>query len=430
MKAIKIKPAKSLKGEIKVSGDKSISHRAIILSSISEGRSRIKGFLSADDTIRTANSFKSMGIRIEGIGTDELIIEGKGPDGLKEPEDILDLGNSGTSMRLLAGLLAGQRFFSVLTGDESLRRRPMGRVTAPLRMMGAEINGRGDGSFAPLAIKGKSLRPINYESPISSAQVKSSILLAGLYAEGETSVKEPRKSRDHTERMLRVFGADLRINGLTISIKGRQTLTAQDVDVPGDLSSSAFFLVAGTIVPDSEIIIKGVGINPTRTGLIDILRRMGAEIHLENIRDICNEPVADIHVSSNQLKGVEIRGEEFLRAIDEFPIICVAASLSEGETVIREAGELRVKETDRISAMVEELRKMGVEVEEFPDGVRIKGRERLKGAICNSHGDHRVAMAMTVAGLVADGETVIEDTDCISTSFPGFMETLEGLRHH
>ncbi|MEK6692245.1 MAG: 3-phosphoshikimate 1-carboxyvinyltransferase, partial [Nitrospirota bacterium] len=251
----------------------------------------------------------------------------------------------------------------------------------------------------------------------------------GLYAEGETKVKEPGKSRDHTERMLMAFGADLKEFDLTVSIKGRPALKARDIVVPGDFSSAAFFIVAGILVPDSEVIIKNVGVNPTRTGLLDILKRMKAEIHLENLRDIGGEPMADISVKSGHLGGAEIKGNEILKAIDEFPIICVAASLSEGETVIREAEDLRVKESDRISAMVKELRKMGVEIEEFPDGIRIKGRERLKGAVCNSHGDHRVAMAIAIAGLLADRETVIEDTECISTSFPGFIETLNGLRN-
>jgi 3-phosphoshikimate 1-carboxyvinyltransferase len=429
METVRIKPAKSLRGEVRVPGDKSVSHRAVMLASISEGRSEIKGFLSAGDTLRSAKAFESMGIKIEGLGTERLVIDGKGLNGLKEPGDVLDLGNSGTSMRLLAGLLSGQRFFSVLTGDDSLRKRPMKRVTSPLRQMGAEINGRDDAGFAPLAIKGRTLRSIEYESPVPSAQVKSSILLAGIYAEGKTKVKEPGKSRDHTERMLRASGAEIKEYDLTVSIKGRPTLMARNIEVPGDFSSAAFFIVAGILVPDSEVIMKNVGVNPTRTGLLDILKRMKAEIHLENLRDVGGEPVADISVKSGHLGGAEIKGNEILKAIDEFPILCVAASLSEGETVIREAAELRLKESDRISAMTKELRKMGVEIEEFPDGIRIKGRERLRGAVCNSHGDHRVAMAIAIAGLLADGETVIEDTEWISTSFPGFIEILNGLRN-
>lgn len=429
METIRIKPAKSLKGEIRVPGDKSISHRAVMLASISEGRSVIKGFLSSGDTLRTVKAFECMGIKIEGAGTDNLIIGGKGLEGLREPEDVLDLGNSGTSIRLLTGLLSGQRFFSVLTGDNSLRKRPMKRVTTPLRQMGAEINGRDDAGFAPLAIKGRTLKPIEYDSPVPSAQVKSSILLAGLYAEGETKVKEPGKSRDHTERMLMASGADIREFNLTVSIKGRPALKARDIVVPGDFSSAAFFMVAGILVPDSEIIIKNVGVNPTRTGLLDILKRMKAKIRLENLRDVGGEPVADISVKSGHLGGAEIKGNEIFKAIDEFPILCIAASLSEGETVIREATELRVKESDRIYAMTKELRKTGVEIEEFPDGIRIKGRERLKGAVCNSHRDHRVAMALSIAGLLADGETIIEDAEWISTSFPGFIETLNGLRN-
>ncbi len=427
MKTIKIKPAKSLRGGVRVPGDKSISHRAVMLASISEGRSVIKGFLSAGDTLRTVKAFENMGIKVEGEGTDNLIIGGKGLDGLREPEDVLDLGNSGTSTRLLTGLLSGQRFFSVLTGDDSLRKRPMKRVTTPLKSMGAEINGRDDAGFAPLAIKGKTLKSIEYESPVPSAQVKSSILLAGIYAEGKTKVKEPGKSRDHTERMLRASGAEIKEYDLTVSIKGRPTLRARNIEVPGDFSSAAFFIVAGILVPASEVIMKNVGVNPTRTGLLDILKRMKAEIHLENLRDVGGEPVADISVKSGHLGGAEIKGNEILKAIDEFPILCVAASLSEGETVIREAAELRLKESDRISVMTKELRKMGVEIEEFPDGIRIKGRERLRGAVCNSHGDHRVAMAIAIAGFLADGETTVQDAGWISTSFPGFMDALRLL---
>lgn len=430
METIRIRAAKSLKGKIRVSGDKSISHRALIFGSIAEGKSRLKGFLNAEDTLRTANSFLEMGIEINGVGTDEVTIEGRGLYGLSEPDNVLDLGNSGTSMRLLTGLLSGQRFFSVLTGDESLRRRPMKRVTVPLRMMGAEINGREDAGFAPLAIKGKPLKSIEYESPVPSAQVKSSILLAGLYADGETKVKEPRKSRDHTERMLRIFGAEIKEFNLTVSVKGGLKLKAQDIEVPGDFSSAAFFIVAGVLVSDSEISIKSVGVNPTRTGLLDALKRMGAEIYLENLREVNGEPVADILVRSSRLKGIEIKGEELLKSIDEFPIICVAASFAEGETLIREASELRVKESDRIASMAVELKKMGVKIEEFPDGLKIEGRERLKGAVCNSHHDHRVAMALSIAGLRADGETTIEEAEWIDTSFPGFMEILEGLRGH
>lgn len=428
MKAIKVNITKALKGGIIVSGDKSISHRAVMIGGIAEGRTKVTGFLTAEDTINSARAMISLGAEIEGIGTETLIIKGKGLRRLSEPENILDLGNSGTGIRLLMGLLAGQDFFSVLTGDASLRKRPMARVAEPLRQMGANITGREGGKKAPIAITGSKLKGIDYKSPIASAQVKSSLLLAGLYADGETSITEPMKSRDHTERMLRAFGAEIKEKDLTVSIKGGQRLNAAELNVPADISSAAFFLVAASIVEGSDVVINNVGINPTRTGILDVLKSMGADIELFNKRDFGFEPVADIRVRYSALKGTTVSGGLVPRTIDEFPILCIAAALSDGETIIRDAKELRIKESDRIAAMAEGLRRMGVEIEEFEDGLRIVGRERLNGARCRSFGDHRIAMAFIIAGLKADGETVVEDTEWISTSFPDFMEKLNLLK--
>ena len=423
-----VKPAKRIKGEIVVPGDKSISHRAVILSSIALGTARVRNFLFAEDTLNTVKVFRSMGISISEEPGGGLIIKGNGLHGLNEPDHVLDLGNSGTGLRLLTGLISGQGIFAVLTGDESLKNRPMGRVVKPLREMGAKIDGRNNGDLAPLAIRGTRLRPIRYNLPIPSAQVKSSLLLAALTAEGETIITEPVVSRDHTERMLAHLGAEIITEGLSVKVKGPGTLKGRDLDIPGDLSSASFFIVATLLHPDSEILIKNVGINPTRTGILEILRRMGADIRIMNEREMGEEPVADIYVRSSRLKGIEVRGELVPKTIDEFPILCIAGSLSEGETIIKDARELRVKEADRIAAMTTELRKMGVEVEEFPDGMRIVGGESFKGARCRSFGDHRIAMALAIAGLRAKGETIIEDTHCVNTSFPGFFEVLESVR--
>ncbi len=354
------------------------------------------------------------------------MIYGKGLDGLKKPENVIDCGNSGTTMRLLCGVLAGQPFRATLTGDESLRKRPMQRVITPLTEMGTRITSKA--GYPPITIEGGSLKPINYKSPIASAQVKSAILLAGLYAQGVTTFQEPDKSRDHTERMLKAQGAEVEIKDLEVSIKGRATLKPLDITIPGDFSSSAFFIIAGTIVLNSEVLIKNVGINPTRTGLLDILNMMGAQIRIENKYEQLGEPVTDLYVRHSRLKGVTIGGDLVLKAIDEFPILCVTASVAEGVTKVTGAGELRVKESDRIASMARELRKMGVEVEELEDGIIITGREKLKAATVQSYGDHRIAMAMAIAGLVAEGETIVQDVACVDTSFPGFMKMLKKLQ--
>jgi 3-phosphoshikimate 1-carboxyvinyltransferase len=375
---------------------------------------------------------QSLGISVEGAETGRLVVHGKGLDGLSEPAGVLDLGNSGTGMRLLAGLLAGQDFFSILTGDRYLVQRPMARVVDPLRRMGAVIDGRSGGKYAPLAIRGggRNLRPIEYASPVASAQVKSALLLCGLYADGTTSVTEPHKSRDHTERMLRFFGVDIQEQGLRVSVQGRQKLRAAGtLQVPSDISSAAFFMVAAAIVPGSDLLIRNVGVNPTRTGVIDILKQMGADITLDNPREQAGEPVADIRVRSGALRAVRIEGEVIPRAIDEIPIVSVAAAYAAGTTVIKDAAELRVKESDRIAAMAAELRKMGATVKELPDGMEITGMESLAGAVCESHGDHRIAMSLAVAGLAARGETVVRDTEWVETSFPGFERMLKQVAY-
>ena len=423
-----IQPSRGLRGEIVLPGDKSISHRSVMFAALAKGKTVINGFLTGEDTTHTAQAVRMMGIDIEVRGTNRLVVHGKGLDGLSEPPDVLDLGNSGTGMRLLAGLLAGQDFFSVLTGDQFLRKRPMARIVEPLRSMGALIDGRSKGKLAPLTIRGgrQRLRSIEYASPIASAQVKSALLLAGLFADGDTSVSEPSKSRDHTERMFRFFGAEVREQGNQVTLRGRQDLNpAGPLDIPADISSAAFFLVAASIVPHSDLVVRNVGVNPTRTGILDVLASMGADIRLENRREQAGEPVADIGIKYTRLHAVPIEGEMVPRAIDEIPVLAVAASYAEGTTVIKDAAELRVKESDRIATMASELLKMGVAVNELPDGMEIIGKDYLNGATCESHGDHRIAMSMAVAGLAAKGETLIRDTEWIDTSFPGFERLLK-----
>ena len=421
-------PVHTLRGEVITPGDKSISHRSIMFGALAEGTTRVSGFLTGEDNLSTLRAFQTMGIAIHQRAPGELEIEGRGLDGLQEPSDVIDCGNSGTTMRLMSGLLAGQTFFSVLTGDQYLRRRPMKRVVTPLAAMGARIWGRRGGELAPLAIQGAQLTPISYVSPIASAQVKSAVLLAGLYAEGETTVREPHLSRDHSERMLTWFGADVRPFPGGVTVAGRPRLVARDMLIPGDISSATFFLVAGLITPGAELLLRNVGLNPSRSGAIEILRAMGGELELLNEREQSGEPVADIVVRHSRLKGIEIGGEVVPRAIDEFPVLSVAAALAEGTTTIRDAEELRVKETDRIAAMASELSKLGAAVEPTADGMIIHGRERLQGGVVSSHGDHRIAMSCAIASLVAAGPVTIGDTACTETSFPGFWELLERIR--
>ena len=427
MTDLRIQPSSGIRGELLLPGDKSISHRSVLFAAIADGDTHISGFLTGEDTQNTAKAMQAMGIEVEGLGTERLVVHGRGLDGLSEPASVLDLGNSGTGMRLIAGLLAGQDFFSILTGDQYLRKRPMARIVEPLRLMGAKIDGRSGGKLAPLAIRrgGKTLRSIEHASPVASAQVKSAVLIAGLYSDGETIVNEPSKSRDHTERMFRFFGVEVRGQGTNVRMQGRQRLRAKgQLSIPSDISSAAFFMVAASIVPGSDLLIKNVGINPTRTGIIDVLTSMGADIALEGLYEQAGEPVADIRVRHRKLHGVQIGGEMIPRLIDEIPVLAVAASYAEGKTVIKDAAELRVKESDRIATIAAELRKMGATIVELPDGMEITGRESLNAALCDSHGDHRIAMSVAVAGLAARGETVVRDTGWIETSFPGFERLL------
>lgn len=425
MDRIEVKGTGIFKGEFSPPPDKSISHRAVILSSLAKGKSIIRNFLRAKDTESTANAFRAVGIDVKEEGS-TIIISGKGLHGLSEPSDVIDCGNSGTTIRLVSGILSGNPFFSVLTGDGSLRTRPMARVIKPLSLMGAEISARDNNRYPPLAIRGRRLTPIEYEMPVASAQVKSSVLLAGLYAEGRTRITEPVKSRDHTERMLPAFGGGLRVEGLAVIVEGGRELSPVEMEVPGDFSSAAFFIVASLLIPGSEIVVKNVGINPTRTGLLDVLGKMGARIEMANMRNISGEPVADILCrGGGTLKSVHLAGEAIPSLIDEFPILCVAAASADGTTVIRGAGELRVKESDRIISMASELGKMGVEIEEHPDGLSIKGSRELKGAEVESHGDHRIAMSMAVAGLAAKGKTIIHGASAVDISFPGFFDIIK-----
>lgn len=439
----RLSKSKPLKGELIIPADKSISHRSVIFASIAKGKSVIKNFLRAEDPLSTLNAMKALGVEVDEIKTSfdnldqntELIINGKSLEGLKEPFDVINCGNSGTTMRLLSGILARLPYFSVLTGDDSLRRRPMARIIQPLKQMGASISGRSKDTFPPFAIKGNNLKAIDYKMPVASAQVKSCLMLAGLFAEGITTISEPFKSRDHSERMLLAMGASINIDGLTIKVKGNTSdnysLKPLEVTIPSDFSSAAFFIVAGLLIPRSEILIKDVGINPTRTGLLSILKDMGASVKLENIRDVSGEPVADIYCSScDELKPFKIGGDIMPTLIDEFPILCVLATQAEGISEIRGAEELRIKESDRIKSMVTELRKMGVEIEEYPDGVTINGKAKLKGAHLESYKDHRIAMSLSIAGLIAEGETIISNPECVDVSFPDFYNKLNQLQDY
>jgi 3-phosphoshikimate 1-carboxyvinyltransferase len=422
-------PGGRLGGRLRVPGDKSISHRAVMLGALAEGSTEVSGFLNGEDCLRTMQAFRAMGVGIQQHDATTLTIHGAGLRGLKPPAKALDLGNSGTSMRLMAGILAGQAFDTVLTGDDSLRRRPMQRVTAPLAQMGARIEASGQGT-APLHIHGgRRLHGIDYAMPVASAQVKSCLLLAGLHAEGETAVTEPAPSRDHTERMLAGFGYALQRAGGRVSLRGGGRLQGCPVAVPGDISSAAFFMVGAAIVPGSELVIEHVGVNPTRTGVIDILRLMGAEITLLDAREAGGEPVADLRIRGGELRGIRIPEALVPLAIDEFPAIFVAAACAEGETVLTGAEELRVKESDRIAVMATGLRALGIEAEPTPDGIRIRGGA-LGGGRIDSHGDHRVAMSFAMAALRAGAPIVIEDCANVNTSFPGFaaLAAQAGLR--
>jgi 3-phosphoshikimate 1-carboxyvinyltransferase len=418
----------SLQGRIRVPGDKSISHRALMLGALSQGETEIQGLLLGEDPRSTASCFQAMGADISELNTELVRVKGIGLGGVREPVDVLNAGNSGTTLRLMLGILASHPggFFTV-TGDDSLRSRPMSRVVKPLQQMGAQIWGRKNNSLAPLAIAGVALKPIHYLSPIASAQVKSCVLLAGLMTEGQTTVTEPALSRDHSERMLRAFGAELSVDPDTnsVTVTGPAQLYGQKVIVPGDISSAAFWLVAGAIVPDSNLVVENVGVNPTRTGILEALEMMGADIQLENQREVAGEPVADLRVRSSRLQSCTIQGNLIPRLIDEIPILAVAAVFAEGITVIKDAEELRVKESDRIAVMAQQLNKMGAKVTELPDGMEITGGTPLVGTDVDSHTDHRIAMSLAIASLVATGTTIIQRAEAAAVSYPDFTATLQ-----
>lgn len=423
---MKISKVNKLEGIITVPADKSITHRAVMLSSLADGISEIDNYLDSADCISTMNAFKSMGVNI--IKEDKrLIIKGAGLRGLKKPQANIDAGNSGTTTRLLSGVLCGQNFSSTVFGDESLSLRPMKRVIEPLRLMGADIKAKDD-NYLPMTINSSGkLNSVEYTSKVASAQVKSCVLFAGLYADGITKFTEPEKSRDHTEKMLEAYGADIKVSGLTVSVKKCEKLYAQNIKIPSDISSAAFFMVAGCIVGNSKIIIKEVNINRTRAGIICVLKKMGAKVTIQNIKDVSGEEVADIEVLSSSLKAVNINEEIMPSLIDEIPVIALCATQAEGTTVISGAKELRVKESDRIKTVASQLLKMGADIKETEDGLIIKGKTKLKGAEVDSFKDHRIAMMLSIAALIAEGHTVIKDSDCVNISFANFYEILKSI---
>ncbi len=417
----------SLKGTVEIPGDKSISHRSVMFGSIAEGTTTIHNFLEGEDCLSTIECFKKMGVDIKRDGTN-VTIEGKGFNGLHESNELLDVGNSGTTIRLMMGILAGLPFHSVLVGDDSIAKRPMTRVVNPLRLMNAKIDGRENGKYTPLSVRGGSLQGITYELPVASAQVKSAILLAGLQADGTTIVVEPTKTRNHTETMLQMFGVDIESKENEIKLRGNQTLTATNVIVPGDISSAAFFLVAGAIVPNSSVVLKNVGLNKTRTGIIDVLKEMGANITIEvNPESHPAEPYGDVTISTSELKGIEIKGDIIPRLIDELPVIALMATQAEGTTVISDAKELKVKETNRIDTVVAELSRLGANIVATEDGMIIQGKTKISGGKVNSYGDHRIGMMLAIAALIADGEVTLENADAVAVSYPTFFEHLHQL---
>jgi 3-phosphoshikimate 1-carboxyvinyltransferase len=416
-----------LGGRAEVPGDKSISHRSALLGALAEGVTEIRGFLEAEDCLKTLSAVEALGVEVARKGPGEYRIAGAGRSGLTEASDIVDCGNSGTTARLLMGVLTGQPFWTILTGDASLRRRPMGRVAEPLRRMGATVVGRAEGGRLPLAIRGaERVRAVSVDLPVASAQLKSAILLAGLSADGEVSVTEPAQSRDHSERMLRLFGARVETRGLTTTLTPGP-LTGAVVSVPGDISSAAFLLVAGLIVPDARVTVREVGLNPTRTGVLEALGAMGAALDAAVAADGASEPHGTLTAATAELRGATVAGALVPRLIDEVPALAVAAAVARGRTEIHDAAELRVKESDRLATLARELGSLGARISERPDGLIIEGGAILRGARVSSAGDHRIAMALAVAGLVAEGETVVEDTECIATSFPQFAETINAL---
>jgi 3-phosphoshikimate 1-carboxyvinyltransferase len=426
----RIEPVKKpLRGNIAVPGDKSIAHRAVIFSVVAQGPSRIRNLSGGDDNSRTVRAFRQMGVEFSRDG-DALCVDGRGWDGLRVPAAPIDCGNSGTTMRLLSGLLAGRPFHSELDGDASLRQRPMKRVIDPLAQMGARIRSRQGNGLAPLEIDGGGLHGIQYRMPIASAQVKSAIILAALQAEGKTVIEEPQRSRDHTEVMLGGFGGKISVDGLTIAIDSRTALAGQSVRIPGDISSAAFFLAAAAMIPGSDLVVRDVGCNPTRDGVLEVLQRMGASIELTDRRFEAGEPVADIHVIGGDLRGVDVGAELVARTIDEYPILAVAAAVAEGVTTFSDVKELRYKESDRIAAMTEGLRALGVAVEEREDGMTIQGGRRFRSGAVRSYADHRVAMSLAIAALRSDDGVEIDDASCVNISFPAFFDLLAEICLH
>lgn len=424
---MKFTKCSGLRGEVTIPGDKSVSHRSVMFGSIAKGTTEIHNFLQGADCLSTISCFRSMGVEIENNGS-AVIVHGNGLHGLKKPDHILDCGNSGTTTRLISGILSAQDFTVTLTGDASIQKRPMKRIITPLSQMGARIRSIRDNGCAPLEITGSPLHGIHYQSPVASAQVKSAILLAGLYADGETKVTEPYVSRNHSELMLSCFGADVHTEGTTAVIRPAAELFGQKILVPGDISSAAFFLAAGLMIPDSEILIRNVGINPTRDGILRVCRDMGADLTLFNVKGDAGEPTADILVRSSHLHGTVIGGAVIPTLIDELPMIAAMACFAEGETVIRDASELKVKESNRIDVMVRSLAAMGADVEETEDGMIIRGGKPLHGAVIDSRLDHRIAMTFAVTGCCADGETEILGAECVNISYPGFYGDLERLK--
>lgn len=421
-----ITKSRSLRGEIQIPGDKSISHRGIMLGALARGTTKITNFLQGADCLSTIRCFRQMGIEVEN-SCKEVLVHGKGLHGLSAPQQILDAGNSGTTVRLLSGILAAQNFSSTITGDASIQKRPMKRVMDPLTQMGACIESQNQNGCAPLDIRGTRLKGIHYQSPVSSAQVKSCVLLAGLYADQKTSVTEPTVSRDHSERMLSYLGAEVTVQGTTVAIEPEPELNARDIQVPGDISSAAYFIAAGLLVPGSQILIKNVGINPTRSGILKVCRAMGADIQYLNEKSGCWEPSADLLVTYSPLKGTVIEGDIIPTLIDELPIIAVMAAFAQGETIIRNAEELRVKESDRIQTVTDNLSAMGADITAAPDGMSIRGGQPLTGASIRTCKDHRIAMSFAVAGMAAEGVTSLDDAQCVAISYPQFFDDLQRL---
>lgn len=429
MSLIQLQPTKTgLKGTLNIPGDKSISHRAIMFGSIAKGVTTVRNFLNGADCRSTIDCFRKLGVKIEETNN-EIKIYGNGLEGLGEPVEILDVGNSGTTTRLILGLLAARPFHSVIIGDDSIAKRPMKRVTVPLKEMGATILGRDSANYTPISIQGGKLAPIHYEMPVASAQVKSALLLAALQIDGETTIVEPVATRDHTERMIKQFGGKLSIKQKVIKISGKQDFFGTEVFVPGDISSAAFFMVAAAIMDDSEIVLKNVGLNPTRTGIIDVLEKMGANIEIElDEKNTNSEPCGTITIKSSQLKGIEIGGELIPRLIDEIPIIALLATQAEGKTTIKNAEELKVKETNRIDTVVNELSTLGAKIEATNDGMIIHGKTELVGGNVNSHGDHRIGMMLSIAALISNNNVYLEGAEAINVSYPSFYEHLNSIK--